>query len=209
MAVAAIRPHQRAVLRRLFQKLHKLGSYSRPSWSPRAATIYDEVLKTGLTPIPSLDLDQRIKAPGAMSTTGSKLQLFLDPTRNGEVLPVLGIHTSADWAHYRLYVLMFLIHENELRCLAFRFETDEGEPGDPPGDHTFCHAQMITQLNTMQLPVPPWLPTDQPSIPLWADDQITTTLCALVSLYGAGYVRRRLSTVSGLQDYAKRVRGLT
>ena len=80
-----------------------------------------------------------------------------------------------------------LNEESELKSLAMRFETDEGEHQSDGeiGSHDFCHAQLCRAI-TRRIPAltPSWLPDSQPSIPLDAEDQVSLVLCMLTSLYG-------------------------
>ena len=135
--------------------------------------------------------------------------LYLDPTDDQKVLPIVTLQSSSRWVHFRVYTLLTKLDDNDdLQSLAIRFETDEGEGG---GSHDFCHAQLCVDIDSaLNSIAPTWLPTSQPSFPIDADNQIGLVLCMLTSLYGGRRVLDKLN-VSGdtfLRDHMRRIRAL-
>ena len=140
--------------------------------------------------------------------------LFLEPVVDEMILPLLTLHTSDDWVHFRAYVLLAMLDDSEeFRAIVIRFETDEGalQADGEIGSHDFCHAQLCRSIgNVRSASTASWLPESQPSFPLDADDQIGLVLCMLISLYGGRHVVRRLSTTSTrrLHEHRQKVRAL-
>lgn len=157
--------------------------------------------------IPPKGLQAQLSKYEDVDMRDKKLFVYLEPSERNNLLPLLTIHTSSNWVHFRAYALLNVFDEDsKLRTLGIRFETDEGE-GDShgTGDHDFCHAQFFKELGSgSRLPIPPWLPDSQPSFPLDADDQVSLILCMLVSLYGGDYVRTRLKGEINLRKYLDR-----
>ena len=123
--------------------------------------------------------------------------LWLEPTNDKKILPLLTLGSTDKLVHFRLYtLLMRLDNSSELQSLAMRFETSEGDMGleHKAGLHDFCHTQFCNSIDSDIKPTTPaWIPDSQPSIPLDADDQITLVLCMLISLYGGAHVYDKLS----------------
>lgn len=123
--------------------------------------------------------------------------LHLEFTEDKSILPLVTLHSSDNWVHFRIYALLAMLDDNSnLQCLAIRFETDEGDhdTGSGFGSHDFCHAQLCNDINKhIKHVTPSRLPDSQPSIPLDADDHISLVLCMLTSLYGGAHVRRKFS----------------
>ena len=139
--------------------------------------------------------------------------IFLEPILDSEILPFLTLQTSDRWLHFRAYVLLAMLDEDEqLKTLAIRFETDEGErqTNGTIGSHDFCHAQLCRSIGVLRASTPSWLPESQPSFPLDAKDQVGLVLCMLTSLYGGRHVVARLNTNGGrdLCKHLKKVRAL-
>ena len=128
---------------------------------------------------------------------GQKRFLWLEPTDDKKMLPLLTLSSTDKLVHFRLYaLLMRLDHNSRLQSLAMRFETSEGDMGldHKAGMHDFCHAQFCNSIDPDIKPTTPaWIPDSQPSIPLDADNQVTLVLCMLISLYGGAYVYDKLS----------------
>ena len=75
--------------------------------------------------------------------------LFLEPIKDKTILPIVTLQSSDDWIHFRIYVLLTLLDDCfNLRAVAVRFETDEGdqELGGELGSHDFCHAQLCRSI---------------------------------------------------------------
>lgn len=139
--------------------------------------------------------------------------LYLEPSVDKKILPVVTLDSSREWVNFRLYALLLMLDEGfELKSIALRFETDEAqEPTQTKGRHDFCHAQICRSIgNRTQALTPSWLPDSQPSIPLDADDQVTLVLCMLVSLYGGKRVVDRVYKLGNknLIEHMKKLRAL-
>ena len=141
----------------------------------------------------------------------NRLFLYLEPTRNKKILPLITIHSSDCWIHFRIYALLTLLDdEAKLRALAVRFETDEGSQ-QTTGSHDFCHAQLCNSIDGyIFASTPPWLPDSQPSIPVDAENQVSLVLCMLTSLYGGDHVRSKLTGAGdrSLRKHLSEVRAL-
>lgn len=136
--------------------------------------------------------------------------VFLRPIEDKNMLPLLTLHTSHEWLHFRIYALLTTLDtEHNLQALAIRFETDEGVGG---GSHDFCHAQLCKSVNRhIREVTSAWIPDSQLAIPLDADDQVSLVLCMLTSLYGGAYVRGKFSPSGDrrLWKYLDNVRALS
>lgn len=133
------------------------------------------------------------------------LYLQLELTKDKKTLPLVTMHSTEGWVHFRIYTLLTTLDENsDIQALSIRYETDEGDPQrKKDGSHDFCHAQFCKKIShRICATTPKWLPESQPSIPVDADDQISLVLCMLTSLYGGAYVRRRIND-SGLKNIGK------
>lgn len=123
--------------------------------------------------------------------------LYLERIEDKRILPLVTLQSSHEWVHFRIYALLTTLdEESELRSIAIRFETDEGnnQSGNPIGSHDFCHAQLCNQINNSIKDVAPmWIPDSQLAIPLDAENQIGLVLCMLTSLYGGRHVRGRFN----------------
>ena len=143
-----------------------------------------------------------------------QLYLYLEPTEDKKLLPLVTIQSSHSWVHFRIYALLTLLDDSmELQSLAIRFETDERffEQSSSIGSHDFCHAQFCNEIDPVaRATTPKWLPTSQPSFPLNADDQVSLVLCMLTSLYGGARVLNRFSAAGDkdLREYLDKVRAL-
>ena len=134
------------------------------------------------------------------------LYLLLEPTTDKKILPLVTLHSSDKWVHFRVYTLLTMLDEgSRMQALSLRFETGEGNPQCPgEGSHNFCHAQLCNVLNgPIRASTPTWLPDSQPSIPVDADDQISLVLCMLTSLYGGAHVRRKINDSGGSRNIRK------
>ena len=168
----------------------------------------------GLTPLLSKNLRQILYDSSGVQMKDWNFVLYLEPIEKERILPLVTIQSSPDWVHFSIYALLTkLNHESDIKSLAVRFETDEGnyKMDGIEGAHDFCHAQLCNTIS-VSYPVyaPEWLPDSQPSFPLDADDQVSLVLCMLVSLYGGKEVRTKLNE-SGARDLTKhldRVRAL-
>jgi len=92
----------------------------------------------------------------------------------------------------RIRIALFRSHEDDasrLRAVGFRMETPDPPDGAPGvlGKHTFCHIQLISDLDPTlgrALPDLAWIPTEQPSMPLRADNYLQMCVAGVVALYG-------------------------
>ena len=140
--------------------------------------------------------------------------LHLEPIKGKNMLPIVTMQSTDQWCHFRIYALLTMLDNcSALQSLAIRFETDEGDAQQECGigSHDFCHAQLCKCITRdVEASTPDWLPDSQPSIPLDADNQVGLVLCMLTSLYGGGYVLRKLSVGRdrNLQKHLRRVRAL-
>ena len=141
--------------------------------------------------------------------------MILEPTEDMKVLPLITMHSSDNWRHFRIYALLATTDPNSgsaLQTLAVRFETDESHHTQESNDgaHDFCHAQLCNWISKhVQNVFPVWVPDSQPSIPLDADSQVTLVLCMLTSLYGGKLVRKKFYPPDkALLEHLEKVRAL-
>lgn len=174
--------------------------------TPRCADFWNQLIDRGFQPIHSYTLSQLLRS-GDVDFSGPSYLFLRRVNRN--LYPTLKIRTENDWMNFRLFTVLWIpAGPQRPNAIGVRFETDEGTGG---GAHDFCHAQLFTTLPSLpRPPIPGWIPQSQPSIPLDADDQIGTVLCALIAIYGASEVMKRLNTqdIKGLADYKKSIRAL-
>ena len=143
------------------------------------------------------------------------LYLYLEPTKDKKILPLVTMQSSHKWVHFRIYTLLTTLDDNmDIQSVAIRFETDEGSSDSAVsvGSHDFCHAQFCEAIgSTAQATTPEWIPTSQPSFPLDADDQVSLVLCMLTSLYGGAHVLSKFSATgdNNLREYLAKVRALS
>ena len=168
----------------------------------------------GLSPLLPHQLIGILRDSSGVEMKEHKLVLYLDPIEKERILPLITIQSDHDWVHFRVYALLAKLNDAaNLKSLAIRFETDEGDYKEtgPKGAHDFCHAQLCNTISE-SIPVyaPEWLPDSQPSFPLDADDQVTLVLCMLVSLYGSREVRAKLNGpgIKNLEVHLNRVQAL-
>ena len=140
--------------------------------------------------------------------------LQLELTKDKKILPLVTMHSTEEWVHFRIYTLLTTLDENlDIQALSIRYETDEGDAQRKmDGSHDFCHAQLCNSIShRICATTPKWLPESQPSIPLDANDQISLVLCMLTSLYGGKQVRRRIndSGIRNVGKYLNKVRALS
>lgn len=178
------------------------------------AKLEDQVYKKYKpSPIEVQGLEGLLRTNSDLELRDQRQFLFLEPI-DKKILPLLTLKTSNQWDHFRAYVLLTMLDEDEdLQALAIRFETDEGVPqaNGVTGSHDFCHAQLCRRINdTTRATTPCWLPESQPSLPLDAEDQIGLVLCILISIYGGRYVAERLykSGDRDLLPHLKKIRAL-
>ena len=82
---------------------------------------------------------------------GQKRFLWLEPTDDKRILPLLTLSSTDRLVHFRLYaLLMMLDNESNLQSLAMRFETSEGDMklDHKAGMHDFCHAQFCNSIDS-------------------------------------------------------------
>lgn len=113
-----------------------------------------------------------------------------------------GVGAKFEEACCSIYVLMLGQDErNHLVGIGFRIEGPErncNKRGDAGvsnwGLHDFYHAQLIQEIRTHgpEFEVPDWLPTKQPSFPLWAINPVDALLNLILTLYGAVYYQEFL-----------------
>ena len=188
------------------------------------ATLCDKIYGCGLTPVSASQLHGMLSSSSDVEMRDNHQFLFLEPIESEKILPLVTLHSSNDWVHFRIYTLFTMLDKcSTLQVLAIRFETDEGyrnsgsesgshdNSGGEPGSHDFCHAQLCNFINNrIPISTPTWIPDSQPSIPLDADNQISLVLCMLTSLYGGAHVRKRISASGdiGIRKHLKKVQAL-
>ena len=145
----------------------------------------------------------------------NSLFMFLEPTKDMKILPLVTLYSSDDWREFRLYALLATtdpMSDDNLQTLAIRFETDETRhrKTNSIGAHDFCHAQLCNYISKKVKNVTPiWVPDSQPSIPLDADSQETLVLSMLTSIYGGKHVLSKFyPTDRKLLKHLDRVRAL-
>ena len=144
----------------------------------------------------------------------ASLYLQLELPKDQRILPLVTMHSTEEWVHFRIYTLLTTLDENsDIQALSIRYETDEGDPHrQTDGSHDFCHAQFCNRIShRICATTPKWLPESQPSIPVDADDQLSLVLCMLTSLYGGAYVQQRIndSGIRNIDKYLNKVRALS
>lgn len=178
------------------------------------AKLRDQVFERYMpSPVDAYTLNGLLRNGAELGLRDQGRFLFLQPIVDEMILPLLTLHTSDDWVHFRAYVLLTMLDESEgLQALAIRFETNEGssQANGVIGSHDFCHAQLCRYIGAKRATTKDWLPESQPSFPLDASDQVGLVLCMLMSLYGGRYVVTQL-TVTGdrhLRKHLNKVRAL-
>ena len=179
------------------------------------------VLPDGVAPHPfqSSELQSELGYRDDIEWTDQHRFLFLEPLLDEDILPFLTLRSSNKWRQFRIYALLLPGNESNLRPLAVRFETPEGEYSEDSarGKHDFFHAQLCNSIHgrngriVAQAATSEWLPTSQPSFPMDADNQVSLILCMLTSLYGGAYVYAKLSSTSRhrkLKEHLDKVRAL-
>lgn len=124
--------------------------------------------------------------------------IFLKPTDRGTILfPMLSL--SYDFGRsipiVRLRLGLFLNHDSKVKGMGYRLESPEGV-----GRHHYYHVQLIKGFETGEL-FPPtetteWLPDNEPTFPLDAEDSVDLLLCLILSLYGLDEFRGSISRIS-------------
>jgi hypothetical protein len=158
-------------------------------------------------------IEKALPSPEALTTDFANADrfLYLPPIERGTfTIPVISLWCdfgkSLPLASIRL-VLLIRDSEDKLRRLGYRFETPHGE-GE--GRHDFYHVQPIQNVFRSrvgyELSCPPWMPDTHPSFALDARDPVMLLLCALISLYGIGYVETIARSGNGqmLKSYLKK-----
>lgn len=127
--------------------------------------------------------------------------------KDSNFVPVLSLecHLDAEKTVMKLRVMLVCLVKDDqengeaekFRGIGFRLESPHGdeyedersEGGEKKeGRHDFYHAQLIRGLGWgPRIESPEWLPCNQPSFPLTADDPITLVLSLLLTLYGKKY----------------------
>jgi|GEM_PF-1128591 len=126
--------------------------------------------------------------------------LYLNPVTHGTIMvPVLKL--KADFGRsipeVRFQLGLFLLRNEGIRWIGFRFEAPEGVDAVGAGRHHYYHVQMIRGLHT-SIPFPfnehlEWIPDAEPTFPLDADGPSKLLLCLLISLYGLQEVLRLIN----------------
>ncbi len=117
--------------------------------------------------------------------------VYLNPVTHGTIMvPVLTLKSDFGRSipEVRFQLGLFLLHEEKIRWLGFRFEAPEGRDVHGAGRHHYYHIQMIRGLHTA-IPFPSnkhleWIPDAEPTFPLDVSDPVKLLLSLLVSLYG-------------------------
>ena len=121
-------------------------------------------------------------------------------------LPVMTLKYDLDVPEVRLRLGLFRFDAaggSRLQAFGFRIETPDPEQPQPGflGKHTFCHVQLIRELDPglgLALPNFDWVPTEQPSMPVRADNYIQMCVSGIVALYGGLRVAQIPEHVAGL-----------
>src|SRR5215208_3334899 len=144
--------------------------------------------------------------------------LYLNPVTHGMVMvPLLTL--KADFGRsvpeIRLRVGLFLLHDDQIRSLGFRFEAPEGKSAIGAGRHNYYHVQMIRGLGSsisfsaneyLQ-----WFPDAEPTFPVDANDPVKLLLSLLISLYGldeVGILIAHVGAGTELQTYLREMQCL-
>jgi len=126
--------------------------------------------------------------------------LYLNPVEGLSLVPILTIASDFGRAipELRIRLMLFLLHDGELRGFGYRFESPEG-----PGIHHYYHTQPITdfKVGASSSDTENWLPTQCPTFPLDADNPVKLLLSLLISLYGKSCILQIKQQVSGIDSH--------
>lgn len=124
--------------------------------------------------------------------------IFLEPTNHGAILfPMLSL--SYDFSRsipiIRLRLGLFLDHKSQVKGMGYRLESPEGV-----GRHHYYHVQLIRGFEAGEH-FPPsetteWLPDNEPTFPLDAEDSVDLLLCMILSIYGLDEFNKFISIIS-------------
>jgi hypothetical protein len=124
--------------------------------------------------------------------------LYLNPVEGLSLVPVLTIASDFGFAipKLRMRLMLFLLHDGELKAFGYRFESPEG-----PGIHHYYHAQPITDFELSSPEIAGWLPTKGPTFPLDANSPVKLLLSLLISLYGTACISQIKQQVPGIDSH--------
>jgi len=132
-----------------------------------------------------------------------KQYLYLAPILVGSVI-VPRLWLECDFGrsipHVSLRVELFLLHQQTINVIGYRFETPEGL-----GVHNYYHLQSTENTSF------PWIPTSQPAIALAARNPVELLFCLLISFYGRDYLEEigRNLTFQKMPDYISDLAGFS
>ena len=110
--------------------------------------------------------------------------LYLPPLENDyKFVPILSIDCdlkNEEGCQMSLRVEMLRYDSpHELIGFGFRFESPHSK-----GNHGYWHMQVITENNGIKLGCSPWIPVEDPCIPIKAKNPVDLILFMLISFYG-------------------------
>lgn len=171
--------------------------------SKTALNVQDRLTKEGWQPVSKKELEEWLRADDSgvrVNFESEKKVLYLPALeKNSNFVPVLSLecHLDAEKTVMKLRVMLVCLVKDDqengeaekFRGIGFRLESPHGdeyedersEGGEKKeGRHDFYHAQLIRGLGWgPRIESPEWLPCNQPSFPLTADDPITLVLSLL------------------------------
>lgn len=166
---------------------------SPDTYAPTALKLFNELQGSFSSLLSRVELERSLPTDDVVKTGFPEGRfLYLDPVESDHVMiPVIWMKYDfgRSISQARIYLGLFLYHENSMRSFGYRFESPEGE-----GIHHYYHAQIIRGLPPNKLFLPnelhQWLPEGQPSFPLDANNPIMMILCLLLTLYGRDHIAK-------------------
>ena len=184
----------KATIRRILERFLSTDEHWHgPQFGPLFSAACD---RFRLNCLESKAFDARLTEHPFLELRDKDHYFVLEPPEDERFLPFVTLHGNADWAPFRVYVLLASFDkDSEIQGVAFRYETDEG---DGNGKHDFCHAQICRSIKPGGNVVTPfWMLESDPAMPLDADNQMGLVLCMLTSIYGRRNVLKKFDRTDG------------
>lgn len=220
-------------LRQIFSLLHQEQdrdwNIQRRGWqegaretsvSSSALQVQEELSSSGWWPISAEELREflsREENELHVNFYDERKYLYLPALKenNKDFVPVLSLKANLDEHRQEFRLRVMLIcrgDEGNLCGIGFRLEGSEGDAvvdDGGEGHHDFYHAQLIKSFKKhemgLSIETPEWLPCEQPSFPLLANDPLTLVVCLLLTLYGKKHFWAFYQRHSGLNVFRETI----
>jgi hypothetical protein len=177
---------------------------SPETYTPTALKLYNDLQGSFNSLLSRVELERSLPTDEVVKSEFPQGRfLYLDPIESDRVMiPIIWMKFDfgRSISQARIYLGLFLYHDNSIRSFGFRFESPEGK-----GIHHYYHAQIIRSLPPNKSFAPSelhqWLPEGQPSFPLDAQNPIMMILCLLLTLYGRDHIAKfTAAMIPGLRN---------